>query len=119
MEATPSSVSETESAESELLEFTVRDPIFMDAIDKRWGDTVQGVVVTNVVSGGWASLAGLQQGDLLISMNDRPIADTASFESELARITDERPDVVKVFVLRDHRTNFVFIEPDWPEDDAA
>ncbi len=119
MEATPSSVSETESAESELLEFTVRDPIFMDAIDKRWGDTVQGVVVTNVVSGGWASLAGLQQGDLLISMNDLPIADTASFESELARITDERPDVVKVFVLRDHRTNFVFIEPDWPEDDAA
>ncbi|MCH2144082.1 MAG: PDZ domain-containing protein [Phycisphaerales bacterium] len=119
MEATPSSVSETESAESELLEFTVRDPIFMDAIDKRWGDTVQGVVVTNVVSGGWASLAGLQQGDLLISMNDQPIEGIPSFEAELARITDERPSVVKVFVLRDHRTNFLFIEPDWPEDDAA
>ena len=119
MEPTPSSVSDTQSVESELLEFTVRDPIFMDAIDKRWGDTVQGVVVTNVTSGGWASLGGLQQGDLVISMNDRPIADTASFEKELASITEERPGVVKVFVLRDHRTNFIFIEPDWPESEDA
>ena len=119
MEATPSSVGESRSAESEILEFTVRDPIFMDAIDRRWGDAMQGVVVTNVVSGGWASLGGLQQGDLVISMNDRSITDVETFETELRRLAEEGPRVVKVFVRRDHRTNFVFIEPEWPEKDAA
>ena len=53
--------------------------------------------------------------DLIISINDRTIADVAAFEQGLAAIKDERPKVLKVFVLRDHRTNFVFIEPDWPE----
>jgi serine protease Do len=119
MEPTPSSVSETESAESEVLEFTVRDPIFMDAIDKRWGDSVQGVVVTNVIPGGWASLGGLQQGDLLISINDQNIADVTGFEARIDSIMTERPKIVKVFVLRDHRTNFIFIEPDWPAPEDA
>ena len=116
MEPTPSSVSDSESSESELLEFTVRDPIFMDAIDKRWQGKVEGVMVTNVVGGGWGSLAGLQQGDLLISLNDIPVADVATFEKVLEDLNGERPAIIKAFVLRDHRTNFVFIEPEWPED---
>ena len=119
MESTPSSVSDTESAESEILEFSVRDPIFMDAIDKRWEDTVQGVVVTNVTPGGWASLGGLQQGDLLISINDKDIADVAGFEQQIESIMTQRPKIVKIFVLRDHRTNFIFVEPDWPEPEDA
>jgi len=116
MEPTPSSVSDSESSESELLEFTVSDPIFMDAIDKRWQGKVEGVMVTNVVGGGWGSLAGLQQGDLLISLNDIPVADVATFEKVLEDLNGERPAIIKAFVLRDHRTNFVFIEPEWPED---
>ena len=119
MESTPSSVSDTESAESEILEFSVRDPIFMDAIDKRWEDTVQGVVVTNVTPGGWASLGGLQQGDLLISINDKDITDVAGFEQQIESIMTQRPKIVKIFVLRDHRTNFIFVEPDWPEPEDA
>ncbi|MDG2032144.1 MAG: PDZ domain-containing protein [Phycisphaerales bacterium] len=119
MEPTPSSVSDTESAESEILEFSVRDPIFMDAIDKRWEDAVRGVVVTNVTPGGWASLGGLQQGDLLISINDKDVADVAGFEQQIESIMTQRPKIVKIFVLRDHRTNFIFIEPDWPEPEDA
>lgn len=119
MEPTPSSVAESESAESEILEFTVRDPIFMDAVDKRWEGEVRGVVVSNVVPGGWASLGGLEQGDLVISINDLPVADVADFERRLESIMAERPKIVKIFVLRDHRTNFVFIEPDWPEPEDA
>ena len=117
MEPTPSSVSDSDTAEEETLEFSVRDPIFMDAIDNRWERQMNGVVVTNVVSGGWAALGGLQAGDLITSLNDEPITDVAGFKKVIEKIHKERPDVVKVFLLRNHRTNYIFIEPDWPESD--
>lgn len=117
MEPTPSSLTDSETGDDETLEFAVRDMVFMDAIENRWEGNVQGAMVTNVVSGGWAALGGLQAGDLIISLNDKPIVDVAGFKQAMEQIHAEQPKVIKVFLRRDHRTNYIFIEPDWPESD--
>ncbi|MCH2132213.1 MAG: PDZ domain-containing protein [Phycisphaerales bacterium] len=117
LEATPAGANSAENYEAETLEFTVRDLVYMDTIENRWGSDLQGVIVTAVENGGWASLAGLASGDLVVSLNDIPVSDTASFEDAISTIEAQRPDVVKAFVYRGYRTTFVFMEPDWPEDD--
>ena len=115
LEATPPSTNEAEEAECESLEFAVRDQVYMDSIKNRWEHGLTGVIVTSVENGGWASLAGLANGDLLVSLNDLPVTDTTSFEAVIDQIEQEQPAVVKAFVHRGYRTTFVFMEPDWPE----
>ena len=116
LEGTPSGTNEADESEAPTLEFTVRDQVYMDGIRNRWEQDLRGVIVTSVESGGWASLAGLSNGDLVVSINDMSVADTADFKDAIERIQSEKPEVVKAFVHRGYRTTFIFMEPDWPED---
>ena len=113
LEGTPSGTNEAEEAECKSLEFAVRDQVYMDSIKNRWEHGLDGVIVTSVENGGWASLAGLANGDLLVSLNDIPITDTNSFEAAIGQIQQDQPAVVKAFVHRGYRTTFVFMEPEW------
>ena len=115
-EGTPAERNESDSADSEVLEFAVRDQTYMDGITTRWPDDSEGVVVTEVTGGGWASLAGLRQGDLVVSINDELVPDTEAFTAAIDSIESTRPDIVKIFVVRAYRTTFVFLEPEWPAD---
>lgn len=119
LEETPQTASETKSAKDGLLEFKVRDITFSDRVDKRWSPTQKGVVVVEVTSGGWANLAGLRAGDLLLSMDDEVTLDVAAFEKILARITEERPSPIVLFVRRAYRTRFLFVEPEYPESEES
>ena len=48
--------------------------------------TPQGVIVAGVVSGGPAAQAGLEPGDVLLSVDGQPILDARSTMSEIASI---------------------------------
>ncbi|MCH2152715.1 MAG: PDZ domain-containing protein, partial [Phycisphaerales bacterium] len=113
LEGTPSGTNEADESEAPTLEFTVRDQVYMDGIKNRWDQDLNGMIVTSVENGGWASLAGLANGDLLVSLNDLPVTDTASFEGAIRQIEQDQPAVVKAFVHRGYRTTFVFMEPEW------
>ena len=56
----------------------------------------------------------LRGGDLVLQINDTPVKTAKGFEELMAKVAKARPRIVKLFVRRRHRTNFVFIEPDWP-----
>ncbi len=113
LERTPDSVAQAKTSRSKELEFTVRNITLMDKADNHWPENQQGVLVTEVTSGGWASIGGLHTDDLILSLNGRKVTDVASFERALPTLAHARPKVVSVFVRRDALTHFVFIEPDW------
>jgi serine protease Do len=60
-----------------------------------------GVIVADVAAGGPAGTAGLQQGDIVLSLDDRALSDARQFE--LAFFRRQRGDVVSMRLLRGAR----------------
>ena len=87
----------------------------MDRIDEKWPMDQQGVLITQAVQGGWAHIAGLRTSDLVLSLQDRAVADVKAFEKLMNEVMEKKPKLVKFFVRRGYRTAFVFIEPDWKQ----
>ena len=73
------------------------------------------MLVTEATNGSWAQVAGLRVNDLLVEVNGVELKTAADFEAAMETIEKERPEVVRMFVRRRHRTQFVFIEPEWEE----
>ena len=114
LEARPPATEEARTARQLELEFAVREIGFLDRVASQWERDQAGVLVTEVTSGGWAQMGGLAAGDLLLSVAGRPVADVAGFEAAMSGVIAERPAVIALFVRRQWRTHFVFLEPDWP-----
>ncbi|MHC5038241.1 MAG: PDZ domain-containing protein [Planctomycetota bacterium] len=113
LEETPTTAVEAKVAKWDNLEFGVRNITFMDRIRNKWDRNQKGVLVTGVTSGGWASLGGLRNRDLILQIGDVDIPDVKAFEGLVEKIEKQMPPMIKVFVKRGYRTAFVFIEPDW------
>ncbi len=96
-------------------ELTVRDLAFMDRMEKQWDDDVEGVLVDDVSSGGWADLGGIESGDLIMRVEDHEVSDVESMQEVMDLLTSEEPDAVVIKVLRDIYTRFIEIEPRWDE----
>jgi serine protease Do len=101
------------------LEFSVREIVATDRMEDDPVPAGQGVMVSEVVQGGLASLAGLEIDDVVLSIDDQPIAGVDSFTAAMTRVAAARPRFVKVFLRRGYRTHFVFIEPEWPATTGA
>lgn len=94
-------------------ELTVREVTFFDRDEKRWGEDVRGVLVNQVDPAGWAGLGGLRGGDLIQRIGDRPVAGLEDFERAMDEVSEQRPERLEVVVLREARTQFLFLEPEW------
>lgn len=100
-------------------EISVREVTFFDRDDNRWGDDVQGVIVTGGEPAGWAGLAGVQPGDLIQRIEEWPITDIPSYRSAMEKVAKEQQERVTFVVLRRNRTYFLFAEPDWKPTTSA
>ncbi len=115
LQESPEAAADVKSASDDVLEYKVRDLTYRDKVDNEWPLDTKGVLVVEAESGGWASVAGLESGDLVIEIEGTPIPDVKAFEAVVARLDKERPKRVRMFVRRDRTTTFVFPEPDWPK----
>lgn len=97
-------------------EFTARDITFFDKAEKQWDDQMRGVLVEEIESGGWAAVADLQTGDLILEVAGRPVPDVETLERVMNELAESRPDAVVLKVLQGIRTAFLEVEPTW--DDA-
>lgn len=113
LEGAPAGGDQAKKSKQKEFEFSVREIMPLDRIEKRLSREQSGVFVTEATPGGWASIAGLLVDDIILAINGQKIKDTASFEQVVKTLLEQRPKVVQIFLLRDHRTHFVFIEPDW------
>jgi serine protease Do len=113
LEAPPAASDKAKRTAQKEFEFSARDVTPMDRMTNSWPRTQQGLLVTDVTTGGWASMSGLRVDDLILSVNGLPVNNVSDFDRAMARVMKSHPKVVRVFVLRGAATHFVFIEPDW------
>jgi len=94
-------------------ELTVRELTFFDRDDRRWDDSVKGVLVEQVESAGWAGLGGLHAGDLIQRIDDRRIRGLKSYRKTMKAVAEAQPERMVFVVLRGVQTRFQYVEPDW------
>ena len=111
--ARPQDEDDAETYKDSHFELTVRD------LTTSWRDVnsvseeVTAVRVTEVTANGWASLAGIRNGDLILAVNGTSCKDAESFENLIAPISGEKAPVVSFRVLRGVKQRFLEIEPTW------
>jgi serine protease Do len=119
LEAQPSAIDQAPRARQDTFEFAVRAIVELDRIDRQLPDELQGLIVTEVVSGGVANLAGLETDDVIREIQGETVASVADFDRVMKEIAASRPAVVSIFVRRGFRTHFVFLQPEWPAEKAS
>ncbi|MEP6756731.1 MAG: PDZ domain-containing protein [Chthonomonadales bacterium] len=115
----PSPVEKAKKLKQSEFEFGVRDITELDKFENRWPKTQTGVLVTDVVTGGWAAMAGLHSDDLILELNGASAANIDAFTKKMSALLKSKPRVVIFFVLRGAQTHFVFMEPDWAKLNAG
>jgi serine protease Do len=113
LEPRPLEPGDARSTKQEALGFSARELTLFDRAEFHLARAQQGALVTEVVSGGWAQMAGLEPDDLILSVADREVGGVAALEKVLAEVTAARPEVLPIFVRRGWKTHFVFLEPKW------
>ena len=111
----PTPSNELPEYEDKLLEYTVRELSFGDQVFLRIQKEGHGVLVDNVESAGWAALAGLRQGDLLLKVNNNKIFDISGMTELMSQVHQEKPEHIIFFVKRGIHTLFLELEPEWEQ----
>ncbi len=111
----PTPVAELETYTNDDFEFSARDMSLDDKVTQKMEEKVSGVLVSEVKRAGWADLAGLSNGDVILSVDGREIASIQDLEKQLEQAKENRADRVVVFVRRGPFTQFLQLEPDWSE----
>ncbi len=101
--------------EEETFEFTVRELSFADRVNERLDLNQSGLIIENVEAAGWAALAGLRQGDLLLRVLDEKPNSVGDFESTMNSLINQKLDRIIFFVRRGIHTLFLELEPDWDQ----
>ncbi len=113
LEKRPDPSNELPDYEEETFEFTVRELSFGDRVTKRLKEKEPGLVVENVEPAGWASLAGLRQGDLILKINDETMNEVDFLENKMKQWIKEKKKRIVFFIKRGIHTLFLELEPDW------
>jgi serine protease Do len=113
MEATPEPAFTAKKKEQEQFEFTVREITFMDRIEHKLQKDQRGLLVVETVNGGWAHIAGLRIGDVIMRIQGREVGTIKEFEAVMRDVLEAQPKIVEIYLQRSYRTHFIFIEPVW------
>ncbi len=105
--AEPPGREETAKYKESTLGMTVRDLCFDDL--KAIGEEKEGVIVEAIEEGGWASLARLNVGDLILKINGKKVKNINDFQEIMKRLKGEKKDIV-FFIERDMGTRFIEIK---------
>jgi len=113
LESGHKSTSDLASYECDSLEFTARDIGQEDRVARRLPENFHGVLITSIVSAGWASLGGLTSGDMILSMNGEPVESIETLKEMVAEIEKDKSTLITIFVRNGISTRYVELEPTW------
>ena len=111
--ATPKSASDLAEFKDELFEFSARDLTLNDRIGDRLKEEQGGVKIAGVKPAGWAALAGLGAGDVLLAMDGHELRNIAGLKMVMNGVYDRKPERVKLFIKRGIYTAYLELEPKW------
>ena len=113
LEAPPTPASELKRYRDDDFEFTARDMSFDDRVSNKLEASLRGVVIERVEPAGWAQVARVNTGDILVTVDGRPTPDAASLERVMKAVKDRKQKRVVFFVRRGIHTTFLELEPGW------
>lgn len=102
-----------ESYSDDNFEFSVREISLEDRLMKQIDPGTEGVLVDKVKHAGWAALAGLHSGDILLSIDGKPTKEVGTVEDLLGKAEQEEAERLVFFVQRRIRTMYLELEPSW------
>jgi serine protease Do len=110
---TPKPASDLAEYKDELFEFSARDISHDDRVNDRLKRELTGVKISAVKNAGWAALAGLGSGDILLAVDGTGIESIAHLKTVMKDISERKPARVKFFVKHGIHTEFLELEPRW------
>ena len=109
----PSDDADMADYKDDLFEFTVRDLSATRRESARVAADLQGVVVEKITPNGWAALAGLVPGDIIMEVAGEPVPSTEKLIGMLKGFRESKPRRIVLFIKRGVRNGFLEIEPRW------
>ena len=113
LDASPDGTSELDSFDCETLEFNSRDIGQADRVSDKLPDDFKGVLITAVTPAGWAALGGLSAGDMIISIDGKPVESIEALKPILVDLEKNLRSPIVLFVRRGITTRFIELEPSW------
>ena len=113
LEPQPTPDADLTELKDERFQFKAREISYHDRLEEQLPAGFQGVRIVNVERAGWAALAGLNAGDLLISVDGRVTDSIAALKTIFGQLREARPRRVVLFVHRGIHTRFLEVEPRW------
>jgi serine protease Do len=113
LDASPRLPREMKKYEDPNFEFRVRDISAADAIERPWAEEAKGVLVEAVSEGGWAALAHLADGDVVLEIDGVAVPNVEAVQQRMQRVAEARPAAVVFKVRRGMRTLFVEMQGAW------
>lgn len=115
LQARPVSSDELDEYEDPDFEFTARELAFEDKVERRLQENARGVLLSKVDGSGWAELAGLASGDILLTVAGKPVNGLDDLKAIMVEIKASRPRQVVFFVRRGIFTGYRELEPNWEQ----
>jgi serine protease Do len=108
-------VSDVELSEfrDDRFEFTASELSFTRRVDEALGEKEGGVLVEAVEPSGWASIAGLRPGDVILRIDGERMGGIDELRARLRGFRETKPRRVVFLVKRGVRTAFLEVEPRW------
>lgn len=113
LESSPRLPREMKKYEDPNFEFRVRDIAEFDRTTLEVPAGENGVLVEAVREGGWAALAHLADGDIILAINGQPVDSVATVQQRMETLSAAKPSAVVMRVRRDFRTFFVEMQTGW------
>lgn len=118
LEAPPTNGNELKHYEDVDFEFSARDLTYEERLDEQVAESEGGVLIDMVQRAGWAALARVRSGDVLIAIDGAPIANAEALEATLKQTKARTPKLVVFFVKRGIQTMYLELEPIWEKASA-
>jgi len=119
LEADGPPLSELKRFKDRVFEFTVREMTEMERATQQIPPDVRGVRVEEVMTAGWASLARVREGDILMAINGTPTPDVDTAKRLLETAATTKARRVLFFLRRSVHTLFAELEPNWSSMNGA
>ena len=111
--ATPAATGDLDTFKDETFELTVRELPLAERIAEQLPVDAPGVRVSTVQPNGWAALAGIGPGDIVVSIDGQVVRTVTDAEKLLKGFRETKPKQVVFFIRRGVGTGFAEVEPRW------
>ena len=113
LEMSPRLPREMRKYQDDNFEFRVRDLAPDDREETGVDEKDGGVLVDAVSEGGWAALARLAVGDVILTIDGTRVRDVREVQAKMLDVTKRKAPVSIFHVRRGIRTLFVEVQPSW------